>query len=41
MVSIIAFTAESTMALRCAFLKVEICWHFSIADRVNCGLVLN
>lgn len=28
MASIIAFTAETTMALRCAVLKVEICRYF-------------
>lgn len=34
MVSITAFTAETTLALRCAVLMVKFCWYFSIAD---CG----
>lgn len=36
MVSITAFTAETTLALRCAVLMVKLCWYFSIAD---CGVI--
>lgn len=32
--AIIAFTAETTIALRCAVLKVKIRRYFEIADRV-------